>query len=318
MPKIMNQKWLVNQFLKEYNNDANRDAVKGSVASREKAILESEMNDPYIKISQGATNRTAKQQKLTKFIVESKQTLLEECIYRLFDASLIKTTPDPNMERIARALVHNFVNEQGVETLLMRFETQSEMLSEFAFLVNKYHQLIRESIDKDNEETFKIDSKLTDKFYEDLDCVNADEVVYSIRNRVADAMNDFIDQNTTDKMEIKEILKNTQDQINIVKDAERAPQIQEGYSIIAKQKISKIQNNRPRSILECMIRTLDSKAHTEENYRDMYFNESGNIDMDKVVDNARFLYTFLETINTSKMIDVNGQYIQEVLSDINS
>ena len=317
MPKIMNQKWLVNQFLKEYDKNATKNTVDNSIESRQNAILEAEMSDTYMKIAQGATNRAARQKKYTKFIVESKQALLEECIYRLFDASLIKTTPDPNMEKTARALVHNFVEEQGTEDLLRRFETASELLSEFAFLVNKYHQLIKESIDKDNEETFKIDSNLTDKFYEDLDCVNADEVVYSIRNRVADAMNDFIDQNTADKMEIKQILKDTQDQINIVKDADNGSQIQEGYSIIAKQKISKIQNNRPRSIFECMVRTLDTKAHTDEKYKNIYF-EGTNINMDKVVDNARFLYTFLETINTSKMVDVNGQYIQEVLSDINA
>ena len=183
-----------------------------------------------------------------------------------------------------------------------------------SYLVDKYHALVLEAVDKDNEETFKVDSNLTDKFYEELDCVNADEVVFSIRNRVMDATNDFIDKNTEDKAQIKEILKDTKDKIDSMKGF-ATEAVQESYAINAKKKISNIRNNRPKTIFESMVTNLLRKSYTDEEYKKVYF-EGANVNMDKIVENCELIYTFMEMVNTSKMINIDEAYIQSVLDDM--
>ena len=309
MPKLMSTRHYVDCLIKEYNKPDSA-ATKTQKVS---ALNEQAMNESRHEINNRFSGKEARMAKYREFSQDSKKALLEECIYRTFNASLSKVLPSPQLESTCRAMVDNFVMEQGVDNLLRRFRSETEFLSELAYLVDKYHAKILEACDKDDCDTFKVDSNLTDNFYEELDAVNADEVIYSIRNRVADAMNDFIDQNTADKLEIKQILQDTKDRIDANKGI--SDEVQESYSLAAKRKINKVRNGRGKNIFESMVESLLHKAYKNDDYRAVYF-EGANPNMDKIVESCNIMYTFLETVNTTKMIRVDSDYIREVLSDM--
>ena len=312
MARLMSTKEYINNLLDEYNNKVNSSHMSRSQAYQ--LLQEQEMNETREQLANRVYAEETRMAKYTQFVTDSKTALLEECIYRTFDAALRKVNPAPTLESTGRALVDNFVKEQGTEELLRRFRTQSVFLSELALLVDKYHKQIIEACDKENPDTFKVDASITDKFYEDLDAVNADEVIYSIRNRVADSMNEFIDQNTADKIEIKDILQDTKDKIESMKGI--VPnEVAESYTINAKRKISNIRNNKPKGIFDVMVESLLRKAYKDEKYREIYF-EGVTPKMDKIVENCEIMYTFLETVSTTKMIAVDENYIREILSDM--
>ena len=312
MARLMSTKEYVNCLLDEYNRKV--DPSHKTRSQKYQLLQEQEMTETRDKLTGKVYIQEARMVKYNRFITDSKKALLEECIYRTFDASLRKVNPAPTLESTCRALVDNFVNEQGVENLLRRFRTQSVFLSELALLVDKFHKKIVESCDKDNEETFKVDSNITDKFYEELDAINADEVIYSIRNRVSDSMNEFIDQNAADKIAIKDVLRDTKDQIDALKGAV-PDEVRESYAYDAKRKVTEIRNKRPKTVISAMVESMLRKAYTDDNYRAIYF-EGVEPNMNKIVEHCEIMYTFLETVTTAKMIDVNENYIREILSDI--
>jgi hypothetical protein len=266
-----------------------------------------------------SNSREARMAKYRQFSADTKKALLSECVYRLFNACLTKTKETPQLEAVCRNMVNEFINENGCEDLLRHFRTASEMLSEMSLLVNRYHTIITEKADKDNEDSFKIDPETKDNFFEELDCVNADEVVYTVRNRVMDSMNEFIDKNTMDKMEITEVLKNTKEKIDMMKDTDSpsaaSEEVQESYTLNAKKKITNIRNNRPKGIFESMVTSLLKKTYTNEDYKQIYM-EGTQVDMDKVVENCEIIYTFLEMLNTSKMVKVDEIYVESVLAEM--
>lgn len=309
MPKLMSTRHYVECLIDEYNKaDSQAEKSQRLGVLNEQAITETrnEINNRF-------SGKDARMARYREFSQDTKKALLEECIYRTFNASLSRVKTSPKLEATCRAVVDNFVNEQGVETLLSRFRTETEFLSELAYLVDKYHAKILEGCDKEDCDTFKVNTNLTDNFYEELDAVNADEVIYSIRNRVADAMNDFIDQNAADKEEIKQVLKDTKERIDSNK--EMSEDVQESYTIAAKRKISNIRNSRGKNIFEVMVESLLHKAYADPNYQKIYF-EGANPNMDKIVESCNIMYTFLETVNTAKMIKVDQDYIREILSDM--
>ena len=65
-----------------------------------------------------------------------------------------------------------------------------------------------------------------------------------------------------------------------------------------------------------MSRLVTSNVVLTETGRDIYFNESGQIDMDLVMEATKVMYGFLETINTLQLEKVDFKYIEKVLADI--
>ena len=49
--------------------------------------------------------------------------------------------------------------------------------------------------------------------------------------------------------------------------------------------------------------------------KDMYM-ENGRLNMERVVETSELIHTFLETVNTCKMLEVNEKYIETVLKGI--
>jgi hypothetical protein len=180
-----------------------------------------------------------------------------------------------------------------------------------------------EDIDNDGEADIEEEPENDDnEVLKDLDQEqDVKKAVALIRQRIADAEETFIKNNAKDKEQINSLLGKISDNIKTVedmseKDKERGKDaVAEENVKMGRRNISQITNERPLSIMEMFARNLNKDIIRDENERTYYLNEDGSLDIDTIVESAKVLYGFLETINTiqiGRKIDQN--YIKEIFS----
>lgn len=296
MSKLMSTKdYVLNMIKDREQHEAVTESVVDEAAEMRKQIFD-------IKNSFNESRMTK-----SDFLANTRRALLTECVYRLYDACVNVVGKNDVTRNAEHSIVESFIEEQGVNNLLRKFKTGSSLLSEFSYIVDKYYSIIKEEVDEMPE--LKIKDETKDNFYDELDAVDAEDVVFSVRNRVMDAMNEFIDKNNEDKLKIKEILTTSKEKIDTAKN----DQLREAYEFDAKRKISEIEfGGKQKNVFECMVRNMCKDAYINEEAKAIYF-ENGSINMDKIVENCEVLYTFLELANTSRMIEVDNDYIMDII-----
>lgn len=238
------------------------------------------------------------------FVTEALTCLVNSCLSEV-------TLKDEYNSRLSRQLVSNFVKEEGAHKLLTKFKGTSYLMSELAYICNKHIKAVLEKADPNDKDSLKINKKQKDDFYKDLDKASADKVVDSIRSRVMGSTQEFIDSNTKDKMKIKDILTNTKEKIENSKNKK----IQEGYSNLGKEKVSDIRSKKIQNVFEAMVYSMAKTSLKNEDAKKV-FVENSALNMDKLVEHCEVMYTFLTTLDTCKIIDVNESYIEEMLKDL--
>jgi hypothetical protein len=238
------------------------------------------------------------------FVTEALTCLVNSCLSEV-------TLKDEYNSRLSRQLVSNFVKEEGAHKLLTKFKGTSYLMSELAYICNKHTKAVLEKADPNDKDSLKINKKQKDDFYKDLDKASADKVVDSIRSRVMGSTQEFIDSNTKDKMKIKDILTNTKEKIENSKDKK----IQEGYSNLGKEKVSDIRSKKIQNVFEAMVYSMAKTSLKNEDAKKV-FVENSALNMDKLIEHCEVMYTFLTTLDTCKIIDVNESYIEEMLKDL--
>lgn len=256
-------------------------------------------------------NKLKVEREYNKFILDTKKTLLSECIYSLMDKSIGYQQDKVRADVIKRNLVNNFIEEQGVDTLLSRFKTESFLLSEYARIVNKYTNLIIEKADKDNTDTFVVDQEEKDKFFDELDMEDAEEVATAIKIRVSDSVDEFVNSNIKQKEELKEVLTKSKEKI----ESSKSEEVKESFNILAKKRMSDIRERRKMNIFESMVFSLAEASMKNEELKNVY-TVNGKLDMDSIVENCTIMYSFLETVNSSKMIKIDESYLKTVLEQL--
>lgn len=249
-----------------------------------------------------------KQSVTEAFLTEALVCLTNSCI----NSVILK---EEYNRKLSRQLVSNFVKEQGASKLLREFKSKSYMLSELAYVCNKHINTVLEKADPKDKDSLKINNKQKEDFYKDLDKINSDKVTDTITSRVMGSTQEFIDTNTKEKMKIKDILTSTKEKIEKSKNKKNADKLQEGYSALGKQQISAIRENKTQNIFEAMVYSLAKTALANEDAKKV-FVENAAINMDKVIEHCEVMYTFLTTLDTCKIIDINENYILEMLKDM--
>ena len=180
-----------------------------------------------------------------------------------------------------------------------------------------------EDIDNDGEADIEEEPENDDnEVLKDLDQEqDVKKAVALIRQRIADAEETFIKNNAKDKEQINSLLGKISDNIKTVedmseKDKERGKDaVAEENVKMGRRNISQITNERPLSIMEMFARNLNKDIIRDENERTYYLNEDGSLDIDTIVESAKVLYGFLETINTIQIgRKIDQDYIKEIFS----
>ncbi len=171
-----------------------------------KSLLSDKSNnteyDEYCKIKEEGYKKTKKE--FTE-LYNLKKSLLSECIYTIFDKALGFQLESQEKDNMKRALVNNFIEEQGLDRLLGDFRTKSYLLSEFSRIVNETVKSVYKKCKEEECSDINIDDELRSDFYEQIDMDDANEIAAIIKKRTSMAVEEFIQANMNDRLEIKNI-----------------------------------------------------------------------------------------------------------------
>ena len=182
---------------------------------------------------------------------------------------------------------------------------------------------IDEEIDDSEEAEADIEAEpenYDNKVLEDLDKEeDVRKAVALIRQRVADAEETFIKNNARDKEQINALLGKISDNIKTVedmgeKDKENGKDAVAQENVkMARRAIDNITNARPLTIMEMFARSLNKDIVRDEALKEHYLEEDGSLDMDTIVESAKVLYGFLETLNTIQIgRKIDKAYLEEI------
>lgn len=295
-----------------YNEEQNKIIAEQAAMERERAAY-SEQQAQYN--NERFASGIARSERLTKI----KEAFVSECIYKLYCESV--GFPMTSRDKvIGRNLVNKFVIENGAGNLISSFSTENMILSEFSRISQKYYDRVLEGCDKQEECEFTgqiagqvIDQNVVDDFYKELEEVDVTDASKAIKDRVADAISDFIDTNTANKLEYEEIIKTAQDKVAAINGSDDI--VAESYLDMAKRKINEMKNTRDKNVFECMVESLTTSVFKDESLKTRFVNE-GTVDMDGIVESAQLIYTMLEMVNTTNMVNVNEEFIDTYLANL--
>lgn len=277
---------------------------------RENTILENsikERDDLDKSIRSIKEAREAQIAKFGKFKSTLKDVLLSEALYKIYSPCLGEN-PSRSAKILSENLIFDFVQKNnGADSILMRKRGVSYAIEAIYNNVEDYYKLL---VEKANKEDPKIEKEDMETFLNNLDNdSDIENVSQAIAMRVANAEEEFINNNLSDKITLKGIIDDTAARINAAKDDGAIDmtdeEIEQEAHILYKEKVEKA-NMRPKSIFEFMVQNLatDMMKSNNESYK-----QNDKIDIEKVVESARCVYGVLETVNTLRLENVNEEYI---------
>lgn len=284
-------------------------AKKNSAArAQERASIEE--SAPSREVESLKVSRNIALKKYQMFIESTMKTFVTEGIYNIYNQSLNTIQQGESVE-LKKSFIENYINEEGVKNVLNKMSTGSLPLQQTYQAIKEACDKVTKSVEKIDPETLTIHPNIKDDFYEDLSNVNADEVVFAINQRVADAEAEFADENLLKKTQIDEIIKDSKEKMSGMKDEV----YKEAASIAAKAKITKIKHSGTKTIYSAMTEAFLASVLKTDVLREAYLEE-GNIDMGKVNDDVYLMYTFLETLNTTGLAAVNEDYLNKFIQGL--
>ena len=173
------------------------------------------------------------------------------------------------------------------------------------------------TVDGESDEESDSNGKVFDELDKEDDVHKAIEL---IRSRIADAEKTFIKNNAEDKKKVDDLLSKIASNVKTVEDLNdkdsKESKIAEESARISKRKIDQIRENRSLTVLEAMARRFSKSLIKDEKAVQTYLDESGTVDTELVVESAKVMYGFLETINTLNLDKVDENYIKNIIDNM--
>lgn len=255
------------------------------------------------------------------FIDDTNKAFLAESLCSLFIESVpAEYKQEASSEGFMRAMVYDFIEENGVYDVLNKMKYKSAYLSNLYNCISEAVEEIKEEnkFDPADNKEYEISTSVIEKFVDDTK--DKDEIVNIITKKVTEAIEEFVKQNQKDHEKMKELSQAASDKIdaerekvdNQDKSEDEMKELEESYTIQAKSELTKIRN-RPRSVLESMVINIGESVLRDEKLKEKYTIE-GHVDMDKIMNKSVMLYTFLEMVNTINLEKVDEEYINGFLN----
>lgn len=302
-----------------YNSMIERDKTYQEEALRESAAA----SQAYKDFSDDIISKKERFQENSKaynnFLISVKEMLLVEALTNIASSGL--ESINEASEIILKNLSSNFINDKGVENVFLCMP-KTYILEYTKNLIDVYTKIITEKADKENKDSFKVDTEDKMAFLDELNSeADIENVKQAIALRVSNAEEEFITANINDKIEMDNIIKDTKERIDSVKqDNTIDDEVREGISQetanISKQRIDFLRENTDRSIFNQMVLNLSESIIKDKELMLEFTDDNNKLKIDKIVETARCFYSFLEAINTIKLVKVNEEYVEEVLNDM--
>lgn len=284
------------------------------LAEQARAEREREANANWLQ--EYAENQIIGRNNRVTFLENVKSGFLSEAMSKLYKESFGVMT---KRDRItAKNLINTFINEQGAGELLNRFKYQNTLVAEMARIVQEHYDMVVESITCDDDECnipgrakeLHLDKTIVDDFYKDLVDLDTTEASKLIKDKVTDAMTEFIDQNTQNKLDFEEIINTAKEKISDLKEESAV----ESTMNEAKRQINEMKRTRHKNIFHYMVEAISKEAFKDINGVGKQYIHESKVDMDGVVNSAKLIYTMLEMLNTTEM--VSKDYIQTYIENL--
>lgn len=269
-----------------------------------------------------------------EFLDNTKKSFMAEAMCHLYEQSY-EGKLNKRDKSIVKNLINSFIDEQGVGDLINRFKYQNVLIAEMSRIVQEAYDKVVESVSGDetdgyrnNTKDLKLDNSVVDNFYKELVELDSVEASNLIRNKVSDAMEEFIANNLQNKVDYMEIIDNAKQKIEDIKgsdptgvltdtegpsgDQTVAPE--ESYIMTeAKRQINEMRRTRKKNVFHYLVEAIVKQTFTDDNLRSQYVHES-SVNMDSIVHSAHLIYHMLEMLNTTEM--VNAEYIKEYVQSL--
>ena len=310
---ILSQTELIN-MVHEQNEELYKSEQDRQVANEARYAAELErhanyVNEYYDAQVKNITNRAS-------FLEATKNGLLTIAISKVLIESMNSKVTD-NDKSVIKGLVSKFINEQGAGNLLNRFKYQNTFVAELGRIVQESYDQVVDSItykheDPDEENIpgrameLKLGQNEVDDFYKELSNLDTAEASTLIRNKVEDAMNEFIDQNVQNKIDFQEVINSAKERIDDTKEDE----VNEAYISEAKRQINEMRRTRRKNIFQYVVEAITREAFKDESLKTKYIHES-NVNMNGIIHSAEIIYTMLEMLNTTEM--ASPEYIKNYI-----
>lgn len=340
-------------------------------ALEEEALQRAIEEDEKKWLAREAAMRNADERRtaLPRFKESVRSALLTEALTRICIGSIRQ--PTDNERAVCEALVGNYVQEKGAEELLSDFRNTS-FLENLRTVIDKHVDIITEDADENDPDSMVVTKDNMDDFFEELDDTeNMEDVTNTIRLRVSNAEEDFVNKTAMDRENLKSIIQDTSKRVEDAKpgldndysdDSEEAldegPVLPEDDDTVAdeepveetgdqgdtkedttpqpvqpqpskpqpskedseavkeaKQKIYELES-RNKTVFEKMVYNLTEACVKNADMREQFVIENGRVDMDRIVDSVRCMYTMLEMVSTLKIENVDAAYVESTLQSI--
>ena len=273
----------------------------------------------YINDKKNEKSLLESKKEYSEFISNARDYFLVESINMILQNSLNEDTSEED-RKYGKALVEGFVKENGSLKLLSEFGNKSLLLAGIADLVKESHQKVLHSCNESNTSTLKITKTIEDNFFDKLVCLNDEQITDKINQRVCDSLEDFVQSNVNDKLDLEELAEKTKEKIDNIKakNSEERKKIEESFVQQYNREVNKIKQrtNRKVSVYEQLMDKMTRSIVSDESIRESFLLESGQLDMNKISGKVTTMYTFLETLNTTKIANVNEAYIENILKNM--
>ena len=300
-------------YLKELR--AEREALRENAAKMDRDAINQRIidRDNIIAAHEAAVD------KFYAYKDDVKKTLLKEPLMHIYEGSFHNISAREHA--LCEALLEQYVNDTGVTVLMknMKF-SESYLLHKIYESVEEYSKDITADASVDDPDSQTIDPAKVDDFWKDIDkSEDIEDITNLIRMRVSNAEEDFINKNQEDKQDVKTVLKQTAARVQAAKgsnDNDYSEAVEESETRLAKDRIYQIQHESYHNVFDRMVRNLSEVALTNEEAKKEFLAENGHLDVEKIVESARCMYTLLEMVGTIQLENVDQQYIEDTLKSI--
>lgn len=250
-----------------------------------------------------------------------KDAILEELVTTvLYDGILAPVLEmsfaNSHQHQLGYNIANNFVKEHGANKLLKEWKNSNYYMQSMQEDVSNWYNYLVESA----EEKVKEGLSLKDAYQIEQDNINdfiitikdniPKDIDETINERVADSIQDFIDDNKKNKADMEKIYMDAKSKM--VSDNDIG--IQQEASMMAKRKENKILN-RPTNVFGEMTKIMLESVHKISVLKESYSNNN-KLDFKKIMKDTEVMYTFLECLNTLNIVNVNESYITNMLLEM--
>lgn len=301
------------RFIDYMIENAGRDNTPQTVTRT--TIAEREAADINQSILTSMAEAKAVRENFGGFIADVKTTLLGECLNTIYYNVLNKVILESELDiETTKRVIASYLKENGTEKVMHNIRYTSTLLSEMYQLVEKYTARVTEECKRDKDKcgyTFKVPNDTKDDFYNELDMIDSEDVIFQIGDRVSSAMNDFVTTNTLSKLDIKSVLDDSQERLQAVKgDAQR-----ESVERVAGDMIHDIKNSGYHGIFAEMVKVNTCSVMKNPVLRESLMDGT-TLNMKKIVDSCKYSYALMETMIGLRIEPVSEEIIMKYLTDM--